>query len=206
MMARRKIVELATLGLVVWLTASITEAQNFGANFGISSQQLINQSVGTGFTSAQLMQNDINAGGVGATGSLNARRSPATASGTAGRAIKPFSNASRGPTVSPYLGLFNAGIIGDEIDNFQSFVQPQLRQQELNQQFRRQAQQINRQIQQQGQAMQNQAIIQEQRLNAQFQQALSQPAFNPTGSNQIMPTGHQTTFGFTGRYYPLRGR
>lgn len=97
-------------------------------------------------------------------------------------ASKPFSNISSSPTVSPYLGLFNTGIIGDEIDNYNTFVRPQIQQQQFNNQVQRQAAAIN----------------------ARFQQLSAQPAFNPQGSQRIMGTGHQTTFGYYSRFYPTR--
>ena len=95
---------------------------------------------------------------------------------------KPFANVSSAPTISPYLSLYNTGIIGDEIDNYNTFVRPQLRQQQFNNQVRRQAEQIN----------------------LRFQQLSAQPAYRPQGAENMMTTGHTTLRGYTGRFYPLR--
>lgn len=104
-----------------------------------------------------------------------------------GPAAKPFQDANLGPTVSPYLQLFNSDGTNPNaaIDNYQTLVRPQLQQQRFN-----------RQVQQQAQA-----------LNARVQQISAQSAYQPQGSEQIMGTGHTTFFGYYGRYYPsLRGR
>lgn len=191
--------------IAVAAAAELASAQAYTPDVTTSSQ-FRQQATGFGFTSDSIIQGTINRGGFGAGGSIS-RGGASAGLGGGGPVSKPFSNASNGPTVSPFLGLFNSGVIGDEIDNFQSFVRPQLEQQRVNQQFRQQAQQINRQLQQRAAppaAAMNPFAIQEQRLNAQFQQAVGQAAFNPAGSQTIMPTGHTTVYGVTGRFYPTR--
>ena len=52
---------------------------------------------------------------------------------------KPFANASRGPTVSPYLALFGNGVTSGDF-NYNTIVRPMLQQQEMNRQLQRQQQ------------------------------------------------------------------
>lgn len=100
---------------------------------------------------------------------------------------KPFANASLGSTISPYLNLFSGSSDGfglDTVDNYNVLVRPQLQQQRVNQQVQRQQQQLNQRV-----------------------QAISaQAAFTPQGSEQIMATGHQTSFGYYSRFYPRLNR
>jgi hypothetical protein len=65
--------------------------------------------------------------------------------------------------------------------NYSTLVQPQLQQQQLNQQLERQNLQTNRRLQ---------AIA-------------AQADFNPEGSKDEYPTGHQTVFQYMGHYYPV---
>lgn len=96
---------------------------------------------------------------------------------------KPFSNAQTEPTVSPYLNLFNDTFLGDGVDNYNTIVRPQLRQQQFNQQVRREAQSLNRRV----------------------QQLSARPAFDPRGSQQQSPTGHSTGFMYYSHFYPSAG-
>jgi hypothetical protein len=93
---------------------------------------------------------------------------------------KPFANVTSRPAVSPYMNLFREDFDGGGDFNYQTLVQPQLQQQRLNQQFQDQAQAISRRV----------------------QQISAQPAYNPAGSQSQYPTGHQTVFGYYGRFYP----
>jgi hypothetical protein len=93
---------------------------------------------------------------------------------------KPFSGFSQGPTISPYLNLFRTDLSGNTGLNYSTLVQPQLQQQQLNQQQQREDQQLSRRLQ---------AIA-------------AQPAFNPQGSKEEYPTGHQTVFQYYDHYYP----
>jgi hypothetical protein len=92
---------------------------------------------------------------------------------------KPFANYSPGPTVSPYLNLFRVDLGGGN-NNYSTLVQPQLRQQQINQQ-------------------QQQTDIQTSRK---LQSIAAESAYNSQGNQQIQPTGHQTVFSYTGNYYP----
>jgi hypothetical protein len=92
---------------------------------------------------------------------------------------KPFSNYSPGPTVSPYLNLFRVDLGGGN-NNYSTLVQPQLRQQAINQQ----QQQVDTQTARRLQSIQ------------------AESAYNTQGNQQIYPTGHQTVFNYMGNYYP----
>jgi hypothetical protein len=93
---------------------------------------------------------------------------------------KPFSSFSPGPTVSPYLNLFRTDLSGNNALNYQTLVEPQLRQQQLNQQVQKR----------------------EQQTNYRLQAIAAQADFNPQGSREEFPTGHQTVFMYYGHYYP----
>jgi hypothetical protein len=112
------------------------------------------------------------------------RRAATHGGGTVGTAMgptrKPFSGHVPSPTVSPYMNLFRTDLGGNDDLNYQTLVQPQLRQQEFNRQFSIQEQQLNRRI-----------------------QALS--ARNPY-SEGIMPTGHGATHRYYSHFYPQLNR
>ncbi len=172
------------------LLSMVTTAGAQYQNTGMTSQRLISDSVGYGFTSASLNQQTLNQGGFGSRGNFRQANNslggglsggPATF-GSSRPATKPFTGSTSRSTVSPYLGLFNNGLLGDEVSNYNAIVRPQIRQQQINQQFQRQAQQLNRQ----------------------FQEAVSRPAYNPQGSEQTMATGHRTLFNYTSHFYPSR--
>lgn len=94
---------------------------------------------------------------------------------------KPFSGFSQGPTVSPYLNLFRTDANG-RIDplNYNTLVEPQLRQQQLNKQQQAENQYTTRRL-----------------------QAISaQSDYNVQGSKEEYPTGHQTVFQYFGHYFP----
>jgi hypothetical protein len=95
--------------------------------------------------------------------------------------VKPFSNFSQGPTVSPYLNLFRQDTSGNTAFNYNTLVEPQLRQQQLNQQQQQQNQLTTRRL-----------------------QAISAQAdYNVQGSKEEFPTGHQTVFQYMSHYYPV---
>lgn len=93
---------------------------------------------------------------------------------------KPFANYSPGPTVSPYLNLFRVDLGNSGNNNYSTLVQPQLRQQQVNQQ----QQQIDSQT------------------SRRLQSIAAESAYTPQGSREIAPTGHQTVFNYMGSYYP----
>jgi hypothetical protein len=101
-----------------------------------------------------------------------------------GPASKPFANVRHSPTVSPYMNLFRNDLSGADDLNYQTLVQPQLRQQEFNRQFDIQEQQINR------------------RLNA----LAARNAFSPQGSANMMPTGHAATHRYYSHFFPALQR
>ena len=94
---------------------------------------------------------------------------------------KPFSSFSQGPTVSPYLNLFRTDSNGAVNPlNYNTLVEPQLRQQQLNKQQQQENTTTTRRL-----------------------QAISAQAdYNVQGSKEEYPTGHQTVFQYTGHYYP----
>lgn len=100
--------------------------------------------------------------------------------GTSQLANKPFSAYTSQPTVSPYLNLFRVDLNGNNDFNYSTLVRPQLQQQRVNQQLEQQNIQNARRLQ---------AIA-------------AQPDFNPQGSKDEYPTGHQTVFNYMGHYYP----
>jgi hypothetical protein len=91
---------------------------------------------------------------------------------------KPFASVSRGPTVTPYLGL--TGLPSGGATNYYANVKPQLEQQRVNQQ----AQQQN------------------VKLQHQLNQMAAQAPFDPRGSEQMAPTGHAAVYLNLGGYYP----
>ncbi len=106
-----------------------------------------------------------------------ASRTPSVASGGS----KPFSSITTSPTVSPYLNLFRDDFDGGGDFNYQTLVRPQFQQMATNQQFQRQNTELSQRV----------------------QSISAQGAFqNPAGSENQYPTGHATSFGYYGRYYP----
>ena len=95
---------------------------------------------------------------------------------------KPFTGLQQSSTISPYLNLFNQGTTGrsQTLDNYNLLVRPMLDQQRMNSQVQRQQQQMNMQVQ---------AIA-------------AKPDFEFAGSERIIPTGHQTGFGYYSHFYP----
>lgn len=108
-----------------------------------------------------------------------ASRPPGTLGGSTSSS-KPFSSFSAPPTVSPYMNLFRVDLNGNNNFNYSTLVRPQLQQQQMNQQLERQALQNSRRI----------------------QSIAAQADFNPAGSKDEYPTGHQTVFSYVGHYYP----
>lgn len=102
-----------------------------------------------------------------------------------GRANKPFSSISRGPSVTPYLALDNP--FTSPATSYYTQIRPQLEQQRVNQQQERQNQLMQRQI---------------------SQYTAIRP-FDPTGSETRAPTGHASVYLNYGGYYTApqaRGR
>ena len=98
---------------------------------------------------------------------------------SSGGGSKPFSSYTTAPTVSPYLNLFRNDLNGQSDFNYSTLVKPQLQQLQTNQQLQGQAVQTNR------------------RLTS----IAAQADFNPNGSKNEAPTGHQTVYNYMGHYY-----
>ena len=113
--------------------------------------------------------------------SFQGMRSGVNTGKAAGSQRKPFSSYNSQPTVSPYLNLFrnDLGTGGTNL-NYSTLVEPQLRQQQVNQQLQRQDVQANRRL----------------------QSIAAQSDYNPEGAKDQYPTGHQTAFNYMGHYYP----
>jgi hypothetical protein len=164
-------------------------------NSGFTRNELRNiyqQDIGQGFTSQSLnsiaLRNaQARVGYVGQTtpGTSGAARSSSISSLAPGRSAKPFNSVSSSPTVSPYMNLFREDLDGNSDLNYQTLVRPQFQQMQQNQQFERQNMELNYKV----------------------QSISAQSAFqNPAGSENVYPTGHQTAFGYYGRYYPTMGQ
>jgi hypothetical protein len=191
----------SSLLLGVWAVFSVTLVQAQNNDLSVTKpntkqtgytrselQSIYRQDVGQGFTTQSLnsiaLQNaQARVGYVGQTaaGASGGGRSSSVSSLSPGRAAKPFQSVSSSPTVSPYMNLFREDFDGGGDLNYQTLVRPQFQQLQQNQQFQRDLMEQNYKV---------------QKISA-------QTAFqNPAGSESIYPTGHQTAFGYYGRYYP----
>ena len=187
------------IALIAVSVAVIPEHRAAAQNTGLSTNPQPRSSVGgyTGQTLQNLYRTDIGTGYSAnrSTARCSRIRRPAspksgskcssTPAATIGpgvmdRAVKPFTNITTTPTVSPYLNLFNTSRTGNTDFNYQTLVRPQLQQQAVNQQLQRQNLDTDRRVQ---------ALA----ARGAFQ--------NQAGSDQQYPTGHQTTFMYTGHYY-----
>jgi hypothetical protein len=149
---------------------------------------IYNDSIGTGYTGQSLNQIALSnaqnqyfrniAQGGGAAGAPSVR--PRMNLQPRGAAAKPFSSFSPAPTTSPYLNLFREDFAGESDLNYNTIVRPQLQQQQFNQQVQRQGQD----------------------LASRMQSMAAQGDFNPQGDKNQFPTGHQTVFGYYGRFHP----
>ena len=158
---------------------------------GFASNQLDHirrQDIGQGFSISSLnslaiagSRSTVPYVGQSTTGTGSARLNLGLSSA---RGNKPFSDVNSRPTVSPYLNLFRDDFQGGGDFNYQTLVRPQLQQQRFNQRFQDEAQAISRRV----------------------QQISAQPAYSPQGSRSQYPTGHQTVFGYYGRFYPNMAR
>ncbi|MCC6491913.1 MAG: hypothetical protein IT424_02710 [Pirellulales bacterium] len=99
---------------------------------------------------------------------------------TPSRPVKPFSNVQRGTNVTPYIGLLSENPFNSSVTNYYSLVRPQIEQQRTNER-----------IQQQNLAIQR-------RLN----DIAAQAPYDPSGSEQLAPTGHVAVYQNFGGYYP----
>jgi hypothetical protein len=170
-------------------TSSIGNSRSSAGGYtGNEIRNIYRQDIGQGYTSDSLnaisMQNARARVGYFGQSSAGMATGSSMSSGPSlapGRASKPFSQVSSSPTVSPYLNLFREDFDGGGDFNYQTLVRPQLQQQQLNQQFQRENYELARRV---------------QSISAQSDYK------NPAGSESIYPTGHQTSFGYYGSFYP----
>lgn len=93
---------------------------------------------------------------------------------------KPFSSYRPPATMSPYMNLFREDLSGSGDMNYQMLVRPMLEQQEINRQMQRENQLLSRRV----------------------QSLATQSALSATEGTGLIPTGHQTTFGYYSHFYP----
>jgi hypothetical protein len=161
-----------------------TPLSNTGGYAAQEMRNIYRTSLGTGYSVGSLNQQMLNRGtsrvpNVGQSTAPGSRID--TGFSGAGNQNKPFSNFSPAPTVSPYLNLFRDDSIGGENDlNYQTLVRPQLQQQATNDRLQRENFDLNRRL----------------------QSIAAQSDYNPQGSANQPPTGHQTVFMYYGHYYP----
>jgi len=144
-------------------------------------------SIGTGYSVDTLNKQSLNRAtaripNVGQASAPGSRLD--TGLGGFGSTNKPYSNYSAAPTVSPYLNLFREDLDGQSDLNYQTLVQPQLRQQAVNERMQRENFDLTRRL----------------------QSISAQSDYNPSGSTSQPPTGHQTVFMYYGHYYPQPAR
>ena len=155
-----------------------------GGYAGTELSNIYQQDVGTGYSAGSLNQIALQNARAQVPYFGQQRSSPQPRIGlglsSAPAGGKPFSTFTPEPTVSPYLNLFREDIEGGSDLNYNTLVRPMLQQQQINQQVQRQSTELARRL-----------------------QAMSaQSDFNPGGSKEQYPTGHQTVFMYYGHYYP----
>ena len=155
-----------------------------GGFAGDELSQIYRRDVGYGYTAASINRSTLlnSRARIPYAGSGPASiRGPRIGLGTgASAASKPFSNYTPAPTVSPYLNLFREERDGSSDFNYQTLVRPLLQQQQFNQQVERQAIEMSRRM----------------------QSLAAQSDFEPQGSKNQFPTGHQSVFMYYGHYHP----
>lgn len=96
------------------------------------------------------------------------------------RAVKPYANVERRPTVSPYLNLVRDDGDTSDVPNYQSLVRPQIEQSRTNRRQRQRLQKLGRQVRQ--------------------LQTSKSPSTGET--DQVRETGHAVRFMNLLHYYP----
>jgi hypothetical protein len=159
---------------------------DIGGAAGTILNQILRQDIGTGYTVSSLNQQALrnsqaNIPNVGQQSTRPGVPGIGTALDlTPPGGGKPFESYSPPPTTSPYLNLFREDFDGSSDFNYNTLVRPMLQQQQFNQQIQRQGSDLSRRLQ----AM------------------ASQGAFNPQGSQELIPTGHRTTYRYFSHFYP----
>ena len=194
-----KICSCMTLFALVLGFHSVTQAQvvDYGnrSQASLYKNQITNEMSSSYYTTRQINRDKSAIGGFGvptlsAPGGDTATKgsqlvSPAPRQSASfgvgsGSSTKPFSVLSSQPAVSPYLNLFRESFDGSDDLNYQTLVRPQLQQQSFNRQVEQQAMALNRQITAMG----------------------AKNAYNMTGNQGAMPTGHTATFQYRSHFYP----
>jgi hypothetical protein len=160
-------------------------ASDVGGYTGRAMNQIYRQSVGRGYSAGSLNRIALQSSRTGFGNAIDSSLRPVQSSITSSTqtslpSAKPFASASTGPTVSPYLNLFNDSFDDATNSQYISFVRPQLEQQRMNRSLQ----------------------LQQQALDRRVQEIAAAPAYSPQGSEAFMPTGHPSVFLNTGRYYP----
>lgn len=178
-------------GLLLAGFAASTASAQFGTGGGgvadFQMRQIRNQSIGNNFSvdavnRQTLMQGVAQLPQTGVP-SINRNLSRPSNIGSRRPAQRPFSNLNRRPTVSPYLQLFNSENSFDPgfSTDYQTLVRPQLEQRRVNEQLRRESAQ----------------------LELRLQNIAAQPAFRPTGNQNLAPTGFgASTYRYYSHFYP----
>jgi hypothetical protein len=160
---------------------------NTGGYAAQEMRSVYRSAIGTGYSANTLNQLSLNRAtaripNVGQASAPGSRLD--TGLGGFGNSSKPYANYSPAPTVSPYLNLFREDLDGQSDLNYQTLVQPQLRQQAINERQQRENFDLTRRL----------------------QSIAAQSDYNPAGSTSQPPTGHQTVFMYYGHYYPALGQ
>ena len=169
---------LFTLMLAV-VSASVTDAhaQSGFAEFRLNN---INNQNSTARFSTNRVQNQIYRNSLPRFGLPNLNNTNVFSSRARNTPQKPFSDVSRGSSVSPYFGLVGTNNLAGSVQNYYSLVRPQLEQQRINER--------TREVQ--------------MRQQQQLQSVAAQPPYAVTGDNDITVTGHPAVFNNTLGYYP----
>ena len=159
-----------------------TPLSNTGGYAAQEMRSVYRNAIGTGYSADTLNKQSLNraTARIPNVGQASAPGSRLDTGLGGGFNNKPYANYSPSPTVSPYLNLFREDLDGQSDLNYQTLVQPQLRQQAVNERLQREAFDISR------------------RLTS----IAAQSDYNPAGSTNQPPTGHQTVFQYYGHYYP----
>lgn len=170
---------LATLGVA--LAGNSAEAQSSSSTYGENRAKVFSNNFGATRYGSKFLLSRLNP--VGRDRSTFATMGALGGGSSAPRSnfsSKPFSNVSRSPAVSPYLGLSSAF---NQANSYYNTVRPQQEQQRVNQQLQRQ-----------GNANQS-------RLN---QMAALGP-YSVKGNENSAPTGHAAVFQSMGNYLNTGG-
>ncbi len=173
---------LATLGFA--LTGDSAEAQSNSNTYGESRSKVFANNFGATRYGSKFLLSRLNPVGrdrsaFATMGALNGNNRSSSAP-RSNFSSKPFSNVSRSPAVSPYLGLSSAF---NQANSYYNTVRPQQEQRRVNQQLQRQ-----------GNANQS-------RLN----QMAAQGPYSVKGNENSAPTGHAAVFQSMGNYLNTGG-